>query len=70
MLFQWKEADSSQLMDSKLKCLFYLPESNGGVNEALAGNRDSWQSTVGAGSGNGDSGSMKVIFKRHSFDAP
>jgi len=50
----WKEADSSQLMDSKLKCLFLLPESNG----VDGGNRDSWQST-GIGSGNGDSVTTK-----------
>jgi len=50
----WKEADSSQLMDSKLKCLFLLPESNG----VEGGNRDSWQST-GIGSGNGDSVQIK-----------
>jgi len=48
----WKEADGSQLMDSKLKCLFLLPESNGGVNEG------SWQST-GITSGNGDNVPMK-----------
>ena len=57
-LFQWKEADSSQLMDSKLKCLFLLPESNG----VDGGNRDSWQST-GIASGNGDSVTIKVIHK-------
>jgi len=51
----WKEADGSQLMDSKLKCLFVLPETNGGVNEPMSGNRDSWQST----SGNGDSPQIK-----------
>jgi len=50
----WKEADSSQLMDSKLKCLFLLPESNG----VDGGNRDSWQST-GIASGNGDSVTIK-----------
>lgn len=50
----WKEADSSQLMDSKLKCLFLLPESNGGVNDAITANSESWQST-GVGGGNGDS---------------
>ena len=55
-LFQWKEADSSQLMDSKLKCLFLLPESNG----VDGGNRDSWQST-GIASGNGDSVTIKVV---------
>ena len=43
-------------MDSKLKCLFLLPESNG----VDGGNRDSWQST-GIGSGNGDSVTTKVI---------
>ena len=43
-------------MDSKLKCLFVLPETNGGVNEPMSGNRDSWQST----SGNGDSPQIKV----------
>ena len=26
--FQWKETDSSQLMDSKLKCVFVMPDSN------------------------------------------
>jgi len=52
----WKEADGSQLMDSKLKCLFVLPETNGGVNEPMSGNRDSWQST----SGNEDSPQIKV----------
>merc|ERR1711997_615189 len=46
----WKEADGSQL-----KCLFVLPETNGGVNEPMSGNRDSWQST----SGNGDSPQIK-----------
>jgi len=51
----WKEADGSQLMDSKLKCLFVLPETNGGVNEPMSGNRDSWQST----SGNVDSPQIK-----------
>lgn len=51
----WKEADGSQLMDSKLKCLFVLPETNGGVNEPMSGNRDSWQST----SGNEDSPQIK-----------
>lgn len=51
----WKEADGSQLMDSKLKCLFVLPETNGGVNEPMSGNRDSWQST----SGNSDSPQIK-----------
>jgi len=55
----WKEADSSQLMDSKLKCCFFLPESNGGVNDVMTANRDSWQSTCGIGSGNGDSVSIK-----------
>jgi len=54
----WKEADSSQLMDSKLKCLFLLPESNGGVNDAITANSESWQST-GVGSGNGDSVPIK-----------
>lgn len=54
----WKEADGSQLMDSKLKCLFVLPESNGGVNEATTGNRESWQST-GITSGNGDNVPIK-----------
>ena len=24
-MFQWKETDSSQLMDSKLKCVFVMP---------------------------------------------
>ena len=43
-------------MDSKLKCLFLLPESNG----VDGGNRDSWQST-GIASGNGDSVTIKVI---------
>ena len=33
-----------------------LPETNGGVNEPMSGNRDSWQST----SGNGDSPQIKV----------
>merc|ERR1712241_864486 len=42
-------------MDSKLKCLFVLPETSGGVNEPMSGNRDSWQST----SGNGDSPQIK-----------
>lgn len=26
-LFQWKEADPSELMDSKLKCVFEVPDS-------------------------------------------
>jgi len=56
----WKEADSSQLMDSKLKCCFLLPESNGGVNDVMTDNRDSWQSTNGINSGNGDSVSIKL----------
>ena len=30
---QWKEVDSSQLMDSKLKCVFVMPE-NGNVGES------------------------------------
>jgi hypothetical protein len=59
---QWKEADGSQLMDSKLKCLFVLPESNGGVNEATTGNRESWQST-GITSGNGDNVPIKVTHR-------
>lgn len=51
----WKEADGSQLMDSKLKCLFLLPESNGGVDD---GNSGPWPS-AGIGSGNGDSVPIK-----------
>jgi len=55
----WKEADGSQLMDSKLKCFFMLPESNGGVNDVVAGNRESWTSAAGIGSGDGDSAPVK-----------
>lgn len=54
----WKEAESSQLMDSKLKCVFVLPESNGGVPEVSEGARDSWKSTSAA-SGHGDSASKE-----------
>ena len=43
-------------MDSKLKCVFVLPESNGGVPEVNEGARDSWKSTSAA-SGHGDSAS-------------
>ena len=48
-------------MDSKLKCLFLLPESNGGVDEGLGANRESWLSSGGIGAG--DSGLNKVILK-------
>jgi hypothetical protein len=34
--FQWKETDANQLMDSKLKCVFVLPEENS--SGAMAGN--------------------------------
>ena len=27
--FQWKEVDTTQLMDSKLKCVFVMPDNNG-----------------------------------------
>ena len=35
VFFQWKEVDSSQLMDSKLKCVFVMPE-NGNVSDPAA----------------------------------
>ena len=28
LFFQWKETDPSQLMDSKLKCVFMLPDQD------------------------------------------
>ena len=40
MIFQWKETDGSQLMDSKLKCLFVMPENNGGVTANGAASND------------------------------
>ena len=54
-------------MDSKLKCLFLLPESNGGVDEGLGANRESWLSSGGIGAG--DSGLNKVIWKVKLFGA-
>ena len=36
--FQWKEADDGQIMDSKLKCMFKMPDSgdSAGVTAAVA----------------------------------
>ena len=31
-LFQWKEADSNEMMDSKLKCVFVMPAGAGDEN--------------------------------------
>ena len=38
IFFQWKEADDGQIMDSKLKCMFKMPDSgdSAGVTAAVA----------------------------------
>ena len=35
-VFQWKETDGSQLMDSKLKCVFVMPDILSGGSDTVA----------------------------------
>ena len=39
VFFQWKEVDTTQLMDSKLKCVFVMPDNNG-MSAGSAGSAD------------------------------
>jgi hypothetical protein len=41
----WKEADSSQIMKSMLRCLLRHPENSVAINDSIPGNGDSSQST-------------------------
>ena len=47
--FQWKDTDNGQLMDSKLKCVFVLPNDDGGSAAGVA----AAASATSAGSGGG-----------------
>jgi hypothetical protein len=50
----WKEADSSQIMKSMLRCLVRHPEKSIAINDFIRGEGDSSQSTSGFASLNGD----------------
>ena len=38
-MFQWKETDANQLMDSKLKCVFVMPDLDGAFKEETQDNK-------------------------------